>query len=301
MSTFWSWFVIVLVVSNIAGTAWLLWWTSRRRPGDGEQTTGHVWDGDITEYNKPLPRWWINLFWLTIVFAIGYLAWYPGMGNLAGYAGWSSAGEHDAEQSAADARVADAFGRFAAMPVDQVAKDAEALAFGGRLFANHCAMCHGADGRGAKGFPDLTDDDWLWGGSPDAVLQTVLHGRQASMPPLAGAVGGDIGVTEIAAYVQSLSGRKADPGLAAAGKGRFAGICAACHGVDGKGNQAMGAPNLTDDVWLYGGDFASISAAIREGHDGMMPAHQPIIGELRSRLVAAYAWSLSQPEGGAAQ
>lgn len=296
MTTGWSLYVIILVVLNIAGCAWLLWWTSKRRGDEARnnaETTGHVWDGDLTEYNKPLPRWWIILFWLTIVFSIGYLAWYPGMGNFAGTSGWTSAGEHDADKADADARLAEAYGRFDAMPIDEIAQDGEALAFGGRLFQNHCAQCHGADARGAKGFPNLTDGDWLWGGSPDQILATILQGRQAAMPPLAAAIGGDVGVTEVATYVQSLAGIKADPALAEAGKAKFAGVCAACHGAEGKGNPILGAPNLTDDTWLYGSDFATISEGIRNGRNGMMPAHGPIIGETRSRLVGAYVWSIS--------
>lgn len=303
MSTGWSLFVIFLVVLNIGGCAWLLWWTAKRRGNDGKnvaETTGHVWDGDLTEYNKPLPRWWINLFWITIVFTIGYLIWYPGFGNFAGTSGWTSAKAHDAEKAEADARLAEAFGRFDDMPIDQVANHEEAVAFGARLFQNHCAQCHGSDARGAKGFPNLVDGDWLWGGSPEQILTTILEGRQAAMPPLAAAIGGDIGVTEVTAYVQSLSGIKADPGLVAAGKTRYAGVCAACHGPDGRGNPALGAPNLTDDAWLYGSDFATIAEGIRQGRNGMMPAHEPIIGETRSRLVGAYVWSLSHGDNGTA-
>ena len=293
MTPFWSTFVIVIVVLNIVATTWLLWWTGRRRAGDpSADSTSHVWDGDLTEYNKPLPKWWIILFYLTIFYSIGYLAWYPGLGNFAGTSGWSSAKEHDADKADADARLAEAYGKFDGMAIDQIAKDPDALAFGSRLFANHCAMCHGSDARGAKGFPNLTDGDWQWGGSPDDILTTILHGRQAAMPPLEAVLGGDVGVTEVSAYVQSLSGMKTDPALAAAGKARFA-VCAACHGVDGEGNPAMGAPNLTDDIWLYASDFETIGTGIRMGRNGMMPAHLPIIGETRTRIAAAYVWSLS--------
>ena len=294
MTTGWSLYVISLVVLNILATTWLLWWTARKRKSDSKdaETTGHVWDGDITEYNKPLPKWWINLFYLTIIYSIGYLVWYPGMGNFAGTSGWSSAKEHDAEKAEADKQLAVAFGRFDGMPIDEIARDEEALAFGSRLFANHCAMCHGSDARGGRGFPNLTDADWQWGGTPEDITTTLLHGRQAAMPPLGAVLGGDVGITEVAAYVQSLSGMKADPALAAAGQARFA-VCAACHGPDGKGNPALGAPNLTDDTWLYGSDFATLREGILNGRNGMMPAHAPIIGETRSRIVAAYVWSLT--------
>lgn len=294
MTTGWSLYVISLVVLNILATTWLLWWTARKRKSDSKdaETTGHVWDGDITEYNKPLPKWWINLFYLTIIYSIGYLVWYPGMGNFAGTSGWSSAKEHDAAKAEADKQLAVAFGRFDGMPIDEIARDEEALAFGSRLFANHCAMCHGSDARGGRGFPNLTDADWQWGGTPEDITTTLLHGRQAAMPPLGAVLGGDVGITEVAAYVQSLSGMKADPALAAAGQARFA-VCAACHGPDGKGNPALGAPNLTDDTWLYGNDFATLREGILNGRNGMMPAHAPIIGETRSRIVAAYVWSLT--------
>lgn len=301
MTTGWSLFVILLVILNLGGCAWLLWWTARRRGNDGKhvaETTGHVWDGDLTEYNKPLPKWWINLFWITLAFTVGYLAWYPGLGSFAGTSGWTSAKEHDAEKAAADARVAETFGRFDGLAVDVIANDPDAVAFGARLFANHCAMCHGSDARGARGFPNLTDGDWLWGGTPDRVLESIVAGRQAAMPALAAAIGGDVGVTEVAAYVQSLSGIKADPALAAAGKARFTGVCAACHGAAGTGNPMLGAPDLTDATWLYGSDFATIREGIHQGRSGMMPAHGPIIGELRSRLVGAYVWSLSHPPDG---
>jgi cytochrome c oxidase cbb3-type subunit 3 len=294
MTTGWSLYVISLVVLNIAATTWLLWWTARKRKSDSKdaETTGHVWDGDITEYNKPLPKWWINLFYLTIIYSIGYLIWFPGMGNFAGTSGWTSSGAHAADKARADAQLAEAFGRFDGMPIDQIAQDSDALAFGSRLFANHCAMCHGSDARGGKGFPNLTDGDWQWGGTPEDITTTLLQGRQAAMPPLGAVLGGDVGITEVAAYVQSLSGMKADPALAAAGQARFA-VCAACHGPDGKGNPALGAPNLTDDTWLYGSDFATIREGILNGRNGMMPAHAPIIGETRARIVAAYVWSLT--------
>ena len=291
----WSIFVIALVALNIFGAAWLLWWTARKPKGGPPpaETTGHVWDGDIREYNKPLPRWWINLFYLTIVFSIVYLIWYPGLGNLPGKGGWSSGGEHDLQKAAADARLADAFRRFEGRGIDAIAQDPEALAFGGRLFANYCAQCHGGDGRGARGFPNLTDADWQWGGAPADILTTVLDGRQAAMPALGAAMGGEVGISEVAAYVQSLSGMRTDPALASAGRARFTAVCSACHGADGTGNPLLGAPNLTDRTWLYGGDFATIREGVVVGRSGMMPAHRNVLGETRSRLVSAYVWSIS--------
>lgn len=295
MSPFWSWFIVLLTVLHLVGYLWLLWWTARRRPGDpGPEDTSHYWDGTLTEYNKPLPRWWLIGFYLSLVFAVGYLIWYPGLGTWAGVGGWSSAREHESDRADAEARMTATFAQFEGRPLDALAHDPQALRHGGAIFANHCATCHGSDARGAKGFPNLTDAIWHWGGSAEAILDTVRNGRQAAMPALGTVLGGDIGVTETAVYVQSLSGQTVDPAFAAAGKVRFAGLCAACHGPDGKGNPLLGAPDLTDAYWLYGSNLASIKESIVKGRNGMMPAHAPILGEARSRLVAAWVLSQSQ-------
>jgi cytochrome c oxidase cbb3-type subunit 3 len=299
MSSFWSLFIILLVVLNIAGCAWLLWWTSKRRPGEPE-TTGHVWDGDIREYNKPLPRWWINLFYLTILYAIGYLIWYPGFGRFAGTSGWTSSGEHDADRDVEEAKVMAALAPYAGRPIDALARDPRAVEYGRAVFAANCATCHGSDARGARGFPNLADTSWQWGGDPETVLASILHGRQAAMPPFAAVLGSDQAVLETAVYVQSLSGAKVDAALAAAGRPRFQMVCAACHGAEGKGNPLLGAPDLTDDVWLYGSDFDSIRTAIVQGRAGAMPAHEPLIGETRARLAGAWIWSLSHHDAGQA-
>jgi cytochrome c oxidase cbb3-type subunit 3 len=301
VSAAWSWYVIALVALNIVGAAWLLWWTGKRRAGDPPaEATSHHWDGDLTEYNKPLPRWWINLFWLTIAFAIAYLAWYPGLGNFDGKGGWSSRGQLQAEQRVADAQLARSFAAFAGQPIDVIARDPRAVATGQRIFANNCAMCHGSDARGAKGYPNLADRHWQWGGTPDAILATILDGRQANMPAIAGALGGEAGVVATAVHVQRLSGMQVDPMLAGVGANHFSGICAACHGVEGKGNPAIGAADLTDDYWLYGDSVEDIRTAIEKGHDGHMPAHRQVLGDTRARLVGAYVWSLSHSSDKAA-
>lgn len=295
MSAGWSWFVIALVVVNVLGCVWLIWWTARRRPGDpGPTDTSHVWDENITEYNKPMPRWWINLFYLTIIFSIGYLAWYPGLGDFAGTSGWTSAKEHDAEKAEQDKRLAAAFAPYAGKPIDQIARDPAAVALGKSIFGNNCATCHGSSAQGAIGYPNLTDASWQWGGAPEQILETILNGRQAAMPPWEAALGGPQGVTAVTAYVQTLSGGQADSTLANVGKNKYEAICISCHGPDGKGMQALGAPDLTDDVWLYGGSPAAIATSIAKGRNGQMPAHGPLIGETRVRLAAAYVWSLSQ-------
>lgn len=290
MSAGWSWYIILFSIVNILACLWLLWWTAKRRPGQkaasSMETTGHEWDG-IREYNSPLPKWWLNLFYLTIVFAFVYLAIYPGLGNWIGTQGWTSVAQHDADAAAADAKLAAVFGAYAGVSPDQLRQDAEAQKLGASVFSHNCVTCHGADAKGAKGFPDLTDADWLWGGDPETVLATILDGRQAAMPALAAVIGED-NIPAVAVYVQSLSGISTDSGLAAAGKVQFQTICAACHGPEGKGNPLLGAPNLTDKVWLYGSDFATISETIRNGRNGKMPAHRALIGEDRARLVAAW-------------
>ncbi|MCD9047404.1 cytochrome-c oxidase, cbb3-type subunit III [Luteimonas sp. MHLX1A] len=305
MSTGWSWYVIVLVVLNIAGCAWLLWWTARRRPGDPAPTdTSHVWDGDITEYNKPLPKWWINMFYLTIVFAVGYLAWYGGFGGYDGYSGWSSASEHDRELAQNAARMEETFSMYAGRGPEELAADPVALAIGRSVFTNTCATCHGSGGRGAIGYPDLGDDSWQWGGEPEQILTSILDGREGVMPPwgqvLTG-MGGDTAMTAIVAYTRSLSQpANRNDYFAARGKQLYEGVCVACHGIDGTGNEAIGAPDLTDGYWLYGGSPEAIHRSIAQGRHGVMPAHRDLLGETRARLVAAYVWSLSNPAGGTA-
>lgn len=295
MSAAWSYFLIALIVLNIVGCLWLLWYTSKRRSDlpTGE-TTGHTWDGDLREYNKPLPRWWINLFYLTIAFTIGYLAWYPGFGNFSGTAGWTSAKQHDEARAASEAKFQAAFGSYAAMPLEQLANTPAAVEAGRNLFANNCAQCHGSDARGAVGFPNLTDNSWQWGGEPETVLATITHGRTAAMPALGATIGDDAAATAVATYVQSLSGMKVDTALSSVGKAKFDVVCAACHTAAGTGNPILGAPNLTDDVWLYRPDLATIKQGIQHGRNGQMPAFGPILGELRARLVTGYVLSLQQ-------
>jgi len=304
VSNAWSWWVILIVAINIFGSAWLLWWTGKRRAGDPPaDATSHHWDGDLTEYNKPLPRWWINLFYLTIIFSIGYIAWYGGLGGFAGFGNWSSKGEQARDKASADAQLEETFARFTGRPIDVLARDPQAVTLGRSIFSNTCANCHGSSAQGAIGYPNLSDNIWHWGGSPDRVLQTVLDGRDGVMPPwgkvLTG-MGGENGVEYVAAYVRTLShpGELSNDYLAAQGKPLYEGICVACHGIDGKGNPEMGAPDLTDKYWLYGDSTEAIATTIRDGRHGVMPAHRALLGETRARLVAAYVWSLSNPPRG---
>jgi cytochrome c oxidase cbb3-type subunit 3 len=302
--TFWSYYVIALTAITLIGSTWLLWVTSKKRGASDSQqsteTTGHVWDGDLTEYNKPLPRWWIILFYLTIVFAIAYLIWYPSADKVGGKGNWSSLGQHDAEKASADAKLQALYSRFDGKGIDVIASDATALTTGKQIFANNCAVCHGSDAGGAVGFPNLRDTIWKFDGSPEGILTTIKggvnvpDGRQSAMPAMAAVLGSEQAVTETAVYVQSLSGAVVDDGLSAAGGKHYAGVCAACHGVDGKGNQALGAPNLTDKDWMYGSTLEDIKYAINNGRAAQMPAHLPLIGETQTRLAAAYVYSLSQ-------
>jgi cytochrome c oxidase cbb3-type subunit 3 len=294
LNLFWNWWVIIISVGSILACWWLLHWTKgvSDRSGDKAGSTGHVWDDDIRELNTPLPRWWLHLFNITIVFALLYLAAFPGLGNFSGFLGWTQVGQYATEIASATAAQESVFMRFRGMDGPVLMADQEAMEIGGRLFANNCAMCHGSDGRGAKGFPSLADDDWLYGNSFDTVMTSITNGRMGAMPPLGAALGED-GVTEVVAYVQQLSGQTADPELAAAGQARFQMICMACHGMDGTGNQALGAPNLTNGIWLYGGNPADIESTIINGRNGNMPAHGNLLNEDRRRLLAAYVLGLS--------
>jgi cytochrome c oxidase cbb3-type subunit 3 len=285
-------FIVIGTSLNVLGCAWLIWWTARSRPDEvakGE-VINHVWDGDLQERNNPMPRWWLILFWLTIVFCFVYLALYPGMGRFGGILGWSKQGQYEHEMASANQQYAPIYAAFAGRDVVDLSKDPKALALGHSLFLNNCINCHGSDARGAVGFPNLTDNDWLYGGEPQNIMDTITHGRQGMMPPLGAALGPQ-GVDELVAYVLSLGGREAAADKVEAGKARFV-LCAACHGADGRGNQTIGAPNLTDDIWLYGGSTAAIRQSIMDGRHGQMPAHQ-WLGDDKIRLLAAYVYSLS--------
>lgn len=295
LSAFWNGFVIILTIASVLGCWWLLNWTKgiSDREGDEVGTTGHVWDEDLEELNNPLPRWWLYLFHITIVFTLVYLVLFPGLGNVKGFLGWTQLSQYEAEMAVAQVAKADVYAEFAGMSPEQLLQSEEALGIGRRVFANNCAMCHGSDGRGAKGFPNLTDDEWQWGEGYDAIMTALLQGRQANMPPLAAALGED-GLPQVVAYVQSLSGQAVDADLAAAGQSRYQMLCVACHGPDGTGNPMLGAPNLANDIWLYGGDAESITETIVQGRNGNMPSHADILDKDQRRMVAAYVLSLPQ-------
>jgi cytochrome c oxidase cbb3-type subunit 3 len=301
VSGFWHWYVAGISVLSILGCGVLLWMQSTARPSKGQKVElhGHVWDEDLTEYNNPLPRWWMWLFYITIVFGLGYLAFYPGLGNFAGSLGWTSAKEYEAEVKQANADYGPMFDKYLKVDVITLSKDASANAVGQRLFLNACAACHGSDAGGAKGFPNLRDKDWLYGGDPDTIEASITNGRNGVMPALGAAIGGDQGVKEMAEYVRSLSGLKHDAAMAATAKPKFA-VCGACHGVEGKGNQQLGAPNLTDAVWLYSSSADEIAVTINGGRgtnqitpgQSAMPAHKDKLSPAKIRLLAAYVYSL---------
>lgn len=296
VSSFWSWFIIVLTAISIAALFWLnRWMTTPRSKAKDTETTGHVWDGDLRELNNPLPRWWLNLFYLTLYFGIGYLLLYPGLGDFAGLLGWSSKQRYEKEVAAADMQYGALYVKYLAQDIPTLAADPEALKTGERLFVNYCAGCHGSDARGVPGggYPNLRDSDWLWGGDPQAIKATIANGRSGLMPPW-GTVLGENGVAQITEYVVSLSGKRpVNKDLAMAGRSRFQQLCIACHGATGEGNVALGAPNLTDDVWLFGGTTKAIRQSIEQGRNGLMPAHLEFLGEGKVHLLAAYVYSLS--------
>lgn len=294
MSPNWSWYIIILTAANIVACFWLIRWNSKRHAGEAAEgdTTGHTWDGDLQEYNNPLPRWWLWLFYLTILFGIIYLIIFPGMGNYKGTAKWSEVGQYKAEMQAADKQYGPIFAAYAKTPIPELAKNSKAMATGQRLFLTYCAVCHGSDAGGAPGFPNLTDNDWLYGGEPATIQTTILDGRNGVMPPWGAVLTGNQ-PDEVVAYVLSLSGREADATKVAAGKKVFQTYCVACHGADGKGNHAMGSANLTDKIWLYGGSPGTIKETIMKGRNGKMPAHREFLGEEKVHLLAAYVYSLS--------
>jgi len=295
-SGFWSLFVGGVTIVSIVACALLLVSMSKRRVASDAQTTSHVWDEDLAEYNNPLPRWWIYLFWITIAFGIVYLALYPGLGAFAGAWQWSSKDAYQREVSAAEKLYGPIYQKFAAVDVESLSADPQARAAGEKLFLNYCSQCHASDARGGKGFPNLTDDDWLYGGAPETIEQTILNGRNGVMPAW-GPVLKDEGVKDVANYVRSLSGLSNDAARAERGKATFATYCAACHGADGKGNPAVGAPNLTDAIWLYGSSEATLVETISKGRNNKMPAWKDMLGEARVHVLASYVYSLSHPQG----
>lgn len=295
MSTFWSIWISVIVLGTIFGCWWLLWATRKSQTTDTEttKTTGHSYDG-IEEYDNPLPKWWFYLYMGTCIFALVYLALYPGLGNWQGLLGWSQHGQWEEEVKQAEARYGEIYAQYGNTPIEELASDPAAMAMGQRLFANNCALCHGSAGRGSVGFPNLTDDDWIWGGEPEEILKSIRDGRIGNMPakgvmPNMTAVQ----VDQVVNYVLAFSNRARDEAAAEAGAEVFQQACASCHGVDATGNQAMGAPNLKDEVWLYGNDYEWIEETVLYGRQNRMPAQAGRLSDDQIHILAAYVYQLS--------
>jgi cytochrome c oxidase cbb3-type subunit III len=289
----WSIFVAAATIISLVWCLWLLFVAAQRKVMADDNTTGHVWDVDLKEMNNPLPRWWLWLFVITVVFAGIYLALYPGLGKFPGTLGWTSVGQYKTEQQRAQEQIAQIFAKFNGKSAEELAKDSAAMGIGERLFANNCAQCHGSDARGSKGFPNLTDGDWQWGGTQADIITTITNGRMGVMPPLAPAVGTAQDVRNLANFVLSLSGSAHNSAAAQLGKPKFV-VCAACHGPDGKGNPALGAPNLTDKTWLHGWGEAAIVSIVNSGKTNVMPAFNERLGAEQIHVLAAYVWNLSQ-------
>ena len=293
-SDFWDVYIALISVVSIVACAVFLKSQSVRKVPGSSATTGHTWDEDLAEYNNPLPRWWSWLFYLTIVFAIAYLILYPGLGSWPGTLGWSQISQLEQETALADKQFGPLYEKFSATDVESLSRNPEAMAIGQKLFLNSCAQCHASDGAGSRGFPNLTDGDWLWGGDPKTIKSTITDGRTGTMPSFGPALG-DQGVKDVAHYVMSLSGLTSDSLRKARGEPLFKANCAACHGADGKGNPLLGAPNLTDKTWLHGSGEPVIIETITRGRSSQMPAHKPLLSEAKIHLLTAYVLSLSQP------
>ena len=299
VNNFWSVYVAGITMAGILACLVLLIITARKKvESDSDNTTGHVWDEDLRELNNPMPRWWMWLFVITVVFSLLYLAAYPGLGGYNGKLQWSQTGAYDKEVEKANADLEPLYARFTSMPTEEMAKDGQAMAIGERLFMNNCAQCHGSDARGGKSFPNLTDGDWLHGGTPDRIHETIAKGRIGMMPPQAEAVGSPEDVRNLAHYVLSLSGSPNDSIKASLGKSKFT-TCAACHGMDGKGNTMLGAPNLTDDIWLHGWGEQAIVDMITNGKMNQMPAQEGKLTPAQVNVLTAYVWNLSHKQGSA--
>ena len=296
----WAWFVAGITVAGLLFCAFILMVASKRKVMADDNSTGHVWDEDLRELNNPLPRWWMWLFIITVVFAAVYLALYPGLGSAPGLLKWTSTGQWQTEQDKARAAMAPVYARYTAMPAADLAKDVKAMGIGERLFVNNCAQCHGSDARGSKGFPNLTDADWLGGNGPEYIAKTINAGRVGMMPPMAAAVGGADDLKNVSHYVLSLSGSAHNNVSSQLGKAKFT-ACAACHGADGKGNQALGAPNLTDKIWLHGWGEEAITQIVVNGKQNVMPGFENRLSPEQIHVLAAYVWNLSQTTAVAAK
>lgn len=295
INEFWNMYVMVIVAGSLLACLVILL-SQRSATFTPGEVTGHKWDETLEEYNNPLPKWWSWLFYITVFFSIGYLILYPGFGNFKGVLGWTSIAELRAEQEKSQKIYGPIYAKFSGMDVAAVAADKQAIEMGKRLYQTYCMQCHGADAKGAKGYPNLADSDWLYGGSAEQIKATISAGRNGVMPAYGGneaAVGGVEGAKDLSAYVLSLAGKNADPAAALKGKEKFDAVCVACHGADAKGNQSIGAPNLTDNIWLYGGSEKAILETITKGRQNQMPSWEDFLGKDKIHLLSAYIYGLS--------
>jgi cytochrome c oxidase cbb3-type subunit 3 len=293
MSNAWAWFVLLGTVISMLACFWLIAFSNRQRQSAEEiaESEAHVWDEDVRELNNPLPRWWLWLFIGTLLWGAGYLLYYPGLVVIDGFGNWSQEARYEAEMAAAEERYAPIFARFADMNVEQLLSDPKAMSLGQSLFANYCAQCHGSGAQGAPGFPTLTDDEWLWGGSPAQIEQAILKGRSGVMPALGPALGGESEIDAMVDYVLAIQDGQ---DTASPAHAKYMMLCVACHGPDGTGNPVLGAPSLANDQWLYGSSESAIRSSISNGRNGVMPGHEALIGPDRARILAAYVYSLSR-------
>ena len=298
MPAFWAWFVAAGTIVFVIWCVWLISWSAKQGPQDkqDEELVGHKWDGDLEEWNNPAPKWWLYLYFITIAWAVGYMIAYPGIGAFEGLLGWSQEGQYEEEMQAATERYEPIYTRFAEMDFAALAADEDARRLGASLYASYCTTCHGSDARGAPGYPNLTDDDWIWGNSEAQLIASIADGRNAIMPQLSASLGGDAGVDNMVRYVRSLSGLIEADEQAKSAQPLFAAVCGACHMADGTGNPQFGAPNLTDDIWLYGSSDADVRSTIANGRNGIMPGHGEFLGDKRTRILAAYVSSLASAQ-----
>jgi len=296
MPAFWHWFVAAGTILFVIWCVWIIAWSAKQGPKDisDQELVGHKWDGDLEEWNNPAPKWWLYLYFITIGWAVLYLIAFPGLGSYKGMLGWSQEAQYEQEMQEAAARYEPIYANLAAMDFSDLVEQPDALKLGRSLYASYCTTCHGSDARGAVGYPNLTDGDWLWGNSEQALVSTIMNGRMAAMPVLAPALGGEQGIRNMVSYVRSLSGLEEPDADAMSAQPMFLAICSGCHGANGTGNQAVGAPNLTDDTWLYGSSEDDVYTTITQGRNGMMPAHGELLGADRAKILAAYVYSLSQ-------
>jgi cytochrome c oxidase cbb3-type subunit 3 len=297
-SQFWEWFIIVPTVGGIIACFALIWWlggdTGKPEEDGNVETMGHVWDETLEEYNNPLPRWWLNLFYICLWVSVVYLILYPGLGSFAGILGWNELKQYEQEMEAAENRYGPIYAKYSKEAIPDLAQNPDAVKLGHRLYMTYCTVCHGSDAGGVKGYPNLRDDDWLYGGDPSLIKTTIMNGRQGMMPTaMQNGLTTDVDINNVVQYVLSLSVNEYDKTAAAEGQKTFQRICFACHGMDGKGTQALGAPNLTDNIWLYGGSAETIKETIANGRQGRMPAHGEFLGESKVHLLATYIYGLS--------